>query len=321
MDCPRCGQSNLPGSAACFGCGALLEAPRAPEPTYPPRAERSGWREGLARQRPDRRSRFFWNRLPVRDLLLPYLGRGFASLLPGLGQWLNRQWLKGLAFALAAAALMTLLLSGYLDVNLEFALALWLSLTLAGVFDAAWHAMPPELRDSLTWRHRFGLGAVMASVILTASSLAFLLINHYCLFFRLNADLPPLALKRQETLLAWRYPSRDDWPGRGDMVVLGTRNQLLGVLVGLPDDRVSLGDGQLRVNGRSLPPKLLPNLDRGRKQELVPGDGEAAVLVYQMPAGGRWTPQVRLVRRSGTVYRIMGVILPFGHRRSLGGVF
>jgi len=321
MDCPRCGQGNIPGSAVCFGCGAALAEAPAPEPTYPPRAERSGLREGLTRRRPDSRRAFRWNRLPVQDLLLPYLWRGLASLLPGLGQCLNRQWLKGLAFASAAVALGLLLLSGALDVNLGFALVLGLALVLAAVYDASMTAIPPELRQSLSWRHRFGLGALLASAILTVASVAFLLINHFFIFFRLGFDVPPFSLERGETLVAWHFPLAEDRPGRGDLVVLGGNYHLIGTLIGRSGDRVLIADGRIQVNGRFVPAHLSPRLDPNRRQEFIPDVLEAVVLVYQLQPGGQFAAQPRLVSCSGGIYRLLGVILPFGHRRSLGGAF
>jgi hypothetical protein len=114
MECPRCGEDNLPGMARCFRCGIDLAAPAPvddPVPLVPRVRTASPLRAGPIRKpRKQARFRVFLPRVPRRFVAM--LGWGFAGLVPGLEPALRRAWREAAAWAagLVVAALLLLLL-------------------------------------------------------------------------------------------------------------------------------------------------------------------------------------------------------------------
>src|SRR4030042_1624712 len=146
MECPRCGLNNMPGSAACFQCGADLLVKQDKPIYYPPRASKKGIQSGIKRHA---RSGSMFENLFSSFHLPPFtrnILHGFLSIIPGLAQFINKQPLKGVIFSFSAFIFIGLLIFNIKSIFFNFLLFFFLVFLLIAIYDGTFFSIPIENR-------------------------------------------------------------------------------------------------------------------------------------------------------------------------------
>jgi hypothetical protein len=311
----------MPGSAACFRCGAdLAQADLAQKDqrieTYPPRAARSGYKESLKRKKPrsESRVRRIIDLSAFRDIF-PYLARGFLSLVPGLCQFINGQMFKGFVFGGLTVITVLFLITGYNSTFFYPGLYFLVFLLFVSVLDGAIFAFSPETRRDLTPAHYLGMGGLVASGLFLIALFGFLIFGVFYSLFRVEQSLPIAGISAGETLIARKnaYASRS--PRRGDCVVVGYQGRIMGVIVGLPGENITFDNDTVLVNGVALSESsfpLHPRISTGAPLHLSLRQDEYLVVLF---LGNMMSTATRHKDQLST--KIVGVFDPPQKRRLL----
>lgn len=279
MRCPRCAFENMPGLTSCVRCNSVLVAGASVD-VYPPRA---GWRKrfrrvgylftrlcwsfrtsiGGKRLREDEERNEFVNALA--DLLA-----GALSIIPGLGHLWRQKWGRllwlwpGYVLFLFAGVFVIGSNTGNLLLGIAIALHVWI------IIEAG------DLLNSVP-RFRFRLLLVLliiALVVRFGYSPVYNAAQEYVFGIYASGDIPELEIQQRDYLLALRIRNENQGPERGDLVAFHASGgaiaaghvvgggQALGVILGLPEEKVLIRDSELEVqqDGVAIARRSMPML-------------------------------------------------------------
>jgi signal peptidase I len=236
-------------------------------------------------------------------------------VVPGLGQFINRQWRKGLIFLVAIPALVAFLVFRYNSSIFNWVLTLAVVTLFASVFDAALYSIPAETRKTFQIPHFVSLACFVAAVFFLAAMLFFNELNRLYLFASIRQNWADPKLSQGEVIIVDRGAYAVEAPRRGDYVVAGGGAQM-GKVVGLPGEEVELRDGKVFVGGSALPEAQYGYrelVDPRMRHFVLPGDGYLILESFE-----RYSIVIPAARHhfSG---RIIGVYSPSENRRRIGG--
>ncbi|MBF0227380.1 MAG: hypothetical protein HQK76_18200 [Desulfobacterales bacterium] len=284
MDCPKCGLSNMPGSVICFQCGSdLTSAPNKIE-TMPPRGKTSGLQQGLKRGGSTNRLNQIYS--TSEDLLsrgknslsrgkdsfvsnyiwdfIPYVARGFLSIIPGFAQYLNGEQYKSIFFI----CVLLLFPIAFFIINtsfLFFAIGLFI-LFFAMIFDGVIYSIPKSKRDSLGQNHYIGIALFVIAGLFISAHILFSLLNTRFAFVNLNREFPEtlFPFSMNESLIARKNAYNRDIPMLNDFVILNYNrvgwygadyyNEYIrfGKIIGIPGDKLILEKDEIFVGDKLI---------------------------------------------------------------------
>lgn len=305
MECPRCGEDNLPGLAHCLGCGRPLApaaADAAPTPTVPRVAPRNPLARAPAPRARPRRVRVADAQLA---LFLRELRAAAWGLLPGLGPWRRGQRRRALVFPGA------LLLAG----------GAWVALWRSELQPLAWMGALSVLATSCLEEARARVPPVgpAGQALAFGLSVALALLVHASVLVGAGQVLPRVVLADQGALAGGHFlvrPTPVQALEVDDLVVIGQLPPWWSLLraplvvssvLATPGQVVELRDGALAVDGH--PPRAHP-LNPGARPPALP----AARLVVPPGAVATYTDPVQLVAQDRLAGRITARWLPAADR-------
>ena len=256
MQCQRCQFENMPGQQRCFKCNSILEDQKSIVDVHPPRMP--SW------QRPFRRVLRMLRRskvAPDRDKSLKMEWDWFdtyknaiwpliLSVIPGLAhvkqrrfravRWFMAAWLLCMVFACAMFSSSW----GWMALGLAAAIHAWIALD-AGLW---------KILDSVTNR----LYVLMATFVILFACYGLLIrvMPWNFEFWRTPIRVPSEEI-RQGDILLFR-PVEDIFPTLTRGTVVQYRSRIIGQIVGLPNEVVSVHESVYYVNGIELSSEAYP---------------------------------------------------------------
>lgn len=308
MECPRCGEDNLPGLAHCLGCGRPLApaaAPAASIPTVPRVAPRNPLARASA---PSARPRRAWLADAQLALFLRVLRAAAWGLLPGLGAWRRGQRRRALAFAVAPL----------------LALLLWLALWRSELQPLAWMGALSVIATSCLEEARARVPPVSPAghALAFGLSLALALLLHAIVLIGSGQLFPRISVVEQAALPGGHFlvrPTRVQALVVDDLIVIGQISPWwsfapatlqVGSVLATEGQVVEVVDDQLRVDG--LPPRAHP-LNPAARAPALP----TVRLVVPPGAVAAYTDPVQLVAQDRLAGRITTRWLPAADRGPL----
>jgi hypothetical protein len=185
-----------------------------------------------------------------------------VSILPGLGQCLDRRWREGAAlFGLLVALLVGV--AGFIHQPASNTL-MGLSLFLASysVWDVARHRFPPAGADDAARLLRLvRLGFLSSAIVMVWLTGVYSFLNHRFELWTLRTDQLRPAFLWGDQLMVRPLEHPLSQLRRGGVVVYGRdslQQPVIERVIGLPGDRIEGRGTALAVNGRLLPPDRMP---------------------------------------------------------------
>ncbi|OGW38089.1 MAG: signal peptidase I, partial [Nitrospirae bacterium GWD2_57_9] len=219
--------------------------------------------------------------VPVRRK--PWLAAFLSALFPGIGQFYNRQWIKGIAF-IAAVVGVSVLEEQYLVLFIPGALVVLFAIKDA--FDSA------ETINGSQERFFEQKKAVVLFVVIMISLSAFplsqLIKEHAVQAFKIpsGAMLPTLMIG--DHLLVAKTEASLTSVQRGDVIVFpypeNPEKNFIKRAIGLGGDKVQYINGELFVNDQMVPAKFLGVAEDGDQQQIA---GYGPPAVYEEQIGNR----------------------------------
>jgi type IV secretory pathway protease TraF len=216
----------------------------------------------------------------------PLAALALSLAATGLGQMYNGELARGAAFLLLrvmAVALIPVTLlsggSGSLVRPVAALLTVSIVVALASLAEAAWCAarsesVPLARYNSAPWYVAFGLGAWLLTGVSLASLVPLLGLARTA-----DSRMEPSFAPGETVLVSWH---RGGKLVPGDVVLVERDGEtLMGRIVALPGDAVSVKDGAVQVNGAAFPAGVLSD-DQAAGLSVVNGE----TLFYESNGGG-----------------------------------
>ncbi len=191
----------------------------------------------------------------------PFLSLFLSSIIPGLGQFYNSQWLKGIGLFMVVIIIGGILKSiapaGPLISRVFEGLAtLWI------VNDAYSQAVRMN-GESSSLIEKFGQKKVLTVVIfwllvpvILAGGLTVTIRHYFLQAYKIPADSMAPTLLKGDRLFANKWIYRFEDPKRGDLIVfkyqVDQKKDFIKRVVGLPGEKLKIENGRIYVNGELL---------------------------------------------------------------------